>query len=172
LVIIFLKLTIFDPVITKRLIISIILLLTYSLGFAHNFLPHNHDSETAVHEHSHEENEHSHHHHNAKEQTQQEHEHISHGDHFDEGFYDLLICFLHDADHHEDECDNHYFIPAKNNNPLTNQSEQLKLVATIIGLTVKIEQTESAYYVDPNSTICYRSPSIEDSPLRGPPRIS
>ncbi|MDB4533628.1 hypothetical protein N9242_02065 [Vicingaceae bacterium] len=157
---------------TKKLFISIILLLTYSLGFAHNFVPHNHDSETAVHEHSHEENGHSHHHHSTKEQAHQDHEHISHGDHFDEGFYDLLICFLHDADHHEDECDNHYFIPTKTNSSSTNKLHQQKLVATLIALTVVLEKPELTYKLDVNSSIFYRSLSMEDSPLRGPPSIS
>ncbi len=147
-------------------------MLTYSLGFAHNFIPHHHDSETSVHEHSHENDEHSHHHHNTKDQDHQDHEHISHGNHFDEGFYDLLICFLHDADHHEDECDNHYFIPAKNNNSITNQSQQLKLVATLFALPIEFEEPELTAYLDVNSTVLYRCPSIEDSPLRGPPSIS
>lgn len=155
--------------IIKRLSISIILLLTYSLGFAHNFVPHNHDTEITVHEHSHEESGHSHHHHAAKEQAHQEHKHISHGAHFDEGFYDLLICFLHDADHHEDECDNHYYIPAKANNTSTNNLLPQQLVATIIALSVEIEPTELTYNIEVNSRINYRSPSIENSPLRGPP---
>ena len=35
----------------------------YSLGFAHNFIPHHHDSKTMIHEHSHENDGHKHHHH-------------------------------------------------------------------------------------------------------------
>ena len=138
-----LKIIIFETVITKKLIISIVLLLTYSLGFAHNFIPHHHDAGTVNVEHSHENDDHPHHHHNAKEQAHQEHQHISHGDHVDEGFYDFLICFLHDANHHQEECDNPYFIPVKSNNPTSNKSHQLKIAVTLFALTVHSDQIGS-----------------------------
>ncbi len=158
--------------ITKKIIISIILLLTYSLGFAHNFIPHHHDTETEIHKHSHEDEGHHHHHHGSEEKSHEGHEHISHGDHFDEGLYDLIVCFLHDANHHEDECDNHYFIPTKNSNRKTQNSQQLKLVAVLFSLSVEITQPELTTNLDVNSSIAYRDPSMEDSPLRGPPSIS
>ncbi|PCI99590.1 MAG: hypothetical protein COB15_03775 [Flavobacteriales bacterium] len=155
--------------ITKKVFISIILLLTYSLGFAHNFIPHHHDVETEVHEHSHENDGHNHHHHGSEEKSHEGHQHISHGDHYDEGLYDLIICFLHDANHHNNECDNHYFIPAKSNNSLSSKSQQLKLVATLLALTIEVEQPELTTYFNVNSTTYYQSHSIENSPLRGPP---
>jgi len=154
-------------VIKKNIIISIILLLTYSLGFAHNFIPHNHDIGTEVHEHSHENEEHKHHHHASEEKSHNDD--ISHGDHFDEGFYDLILCFLHDANHHEDECDNHYYIPAKSNNSLSKKSNQLKLAATLLASTINIKQPELISNLDFNSNLFYHSHKIEGSPLRGPP---
>ena len=158
--------------ITKKIIISIILLLTYSLGFAHNFIPHHHDAETEIHEHSHENDGHKHHHHASEEKSHEGHEHISHGDHYDEGLYDLLICFLHDANHHEDECDNHFYIAPKPNNTLSNKSQQLKLVATLFALTTEVELPELTTYFEANPTTFYQPHSIEDSPLRGPPSNS
>jgi hypothetical protein len=157
----------FDAVLTKKIILSILLLFTYSLGFAHSFIPHQHTTET--HEHVHEENGHTHHHHSTKEQAHQDHEHITHGDHFDEGLYDLIVCFLHDANQHQQECDLLYVIPTKTNNTSTNKSQHLKLVATQLVFPLKAEQAQSIHQVEANSTICYRSSSLEDSPLRGPP---
>lgn len=155
--------------ITKKIIISIILLLTYSLGFAHNFIPHQHDSQTETHSHAHEDD-HEHHPHNSV--VDSDHEHISHGDHFDEGLYDLLVCFLHDADFHNDDCNNHYFISTKSNNSLTNKSQQLALVATLLALTIEFDQPRSTTNIVVDQATSYRSPSIADSPLRGPPVLS
>jgi len=50
----------------KKAFISILLLLTYSLGFAHNFVPHNHSNETEEHAINHENEEHHHHHNSVK----------------------------------------------------------------------------------------------------------
>ncbi len=156
--------------ITKKIIISIILLLSYSLGFAHNFIPHHHDVDTEAHEHVHANDNHNHHHHHGSEdKSHNDHKHISHGDHYDEGLYELIICFLHDANHHEDDCNNHYYISAKSNNSLSSKSQQLKLVATLFALTIEVEQPELTSRFNVNSTTFYQSHSIEDSPLRGPP---
>ncbi len=159
----------FVAVLTKKLILSIFLLFTYSLGFAHSFIPHVHTSESQNHEHVHEENGHAHHHHHSLEQVNQDHEHISHGDHFDNGFYEVLICFLHDVNPHKDECSHPYFIPGKSNNTSSNKSQQQKLVATRLISPLKVEQTEVIDRLAANARICYSSPSLEDSHLRGPP---
>lgn len=155
----------------KRIVISFFLLLTYSLGFAHNLIPHQHDSETEKHSHAHD-NKHEHHHHSEPKKSKVEHEHISHGDHFDEGFYDLLVCFLHDADFHTDDCNTHYIAPTKTHRSLTNKSQKTLFVATLLAVTIEVEQPELATYFNVNSIIFYHSHSIEDSPLRGPPSIS
>lgn len=156
----------------KRIIISLLLLLTYSLGFAHNFIPHQHDSETETHDHAHDDK-HEHHHHNGISKLAVDHEHISHGNHFDEGFYDLLVCFLHDADFHSDDCNNHYFIPTKTNNTSSERSLQLfAIVNTLFATTLETEEASSLNFLDAYLTSNYRSLSLVDSPLRGPPVLS
>jgi len=156
----------------RRVIISFLLLLTYSLGFAHNFVPHQHGSQTEKHKHTHDDK-HEHHHHNETNNLAIDHEHISHGNHFDEGFYDLLVCFLHDTDFHSDDCKSHYFIPAKSNNTLSERSLQLfAIVNTLFSTTLESEEASSIDFLDLDFTSDYRSPSLVDSPLRGPPVFS
>ena len=152
-----------------------ILLLTYSLGFAHNIIPHSHDSETEHHEENHEHeghhHHHHHHHHSTSKQLTANHEHITHGNHFDEGLYDLLICFLHEA-HQEDECENQHYIPANTNRIIINKLQVNKLVATLFSITLESEMSELISENQIDSETSYLSPSVEDTPLRGPPSIS
>jgi hypothetical protein len=151
------------------MLISALLLLTYSLGFAHNFVPHHHDTETQVHEHAHQNEAHEHHHHKSSAHKHQAHEHISHGDHYDEGFYDLLIRFLHDVEHHDAKCDPLYFVPVKRNTILSQTALQLTLFNTLLGLTTEFDKFESRAYFTGGSLFFYPSYSTPYSPLRGPP---
>ena len=154
----------------KRIIISFILLLTYSLGFAHNIIPHQHDSETHTHNHSHD-NAHDHSHSNSL--AHNDHQHVSHGDHFDESLYDLLVCFLHETDFKTDECNIYYIAPPKTNASSKAQTQQLlAVISTLFELVSDSENTPSKHIVGNDSTKDYLSPSIANSPLRGPPSIS
>ena len=156
----------------KRIIISLLLLLTYSLGFAHNFIPHQHNAETETYNHAHDDN-HEHHHHNEIRKLAVDHEHISHGNYFDEGFYDLLVCFLHEVDFHSDDCNNHYFIPTKTNNASSERSLQLfAIVNTLFATTLETKEASSLDFLHIDLTSNYQSPSLVDSPLRGPPVLS
>jgi len=153
----------------KRIIISLLLLLTYSLGFAHNFIPHQHNAETETHNHAHDDKN-EHHHHNGINKLGVDHEHISHGNHFDDGFYDLLVCFLHDAEFHSDDSNNDYFIPTKTNNTSSEISLQLfAIVNTLFATTLETKEASSLDFLDIDLTSNYRSPSLVDFHLRGPP---
>ena len=70
-----------------KLIISIILLLTYSFGFAHNLVPHCNDSGEESHNHA---PNHNHHYHADEEEIDSAHSDIAHDDHFDEGINDFI----------------------------------------------------------------------------------
>ncbi len=155
----------------KKALISLLLLLTYSLGFAHNFIPHSHDTDTEAHLVAHEKGEH-HHHHHAVKHSESNHKHVSHGDHYDKGFYDLLLCFMHDSHDHQNDCKDQHYIPAKTNTVTMNKFQANKLVAVLFSFDLEIEKSEftSDHYF--NSDIAYLSPSIEDTPLRGPPSNS
>ena len=145
-----LKISIFDFVTIKKGIISIILLLTYSLGFAHNFIPHAHNTENETHPHSHQNDEHSDHHHNVTKSLNGDHKHIPHGDHYDKGLYDLIICFLHDANPHQDESKHDFYFPLKTNNKLSSKWQKFQLIATLFLLITAAEQTDITDYFNVN----------------------
>ena len=144
------------------------LLLTYSLGFAHNVIPHSHSDEVHEHKGSHEDNTH---HHHSNEHAHLDHEHVSHGDHYDEGFYDLFICFLHETEHQEEDCEEHYLIPTKSNR-VVNQLQSNLFVAVLFLLTNEVDSDDTLADFELNLANFYRTPSIVDTPLRGPPSES
>lgn len=150
---------------TKKIFISVILLLVYTIGFSHNLIPHTHDIDTEDEIVVHNED---HHHHKTHKEKHANHEHISHGDHFDEGFYELLICFLHTAENQSKDCDNHYYIATDHNRIITSK-QQVKLLATIVALYNEPEESFlfSEFYAVAELKI--RPPLITNSPLRGPP---
>ena len=168
---ILLKFTTFAFVMSKKIFISMILLLTYSLGFAHNIVPHHHHAETEHHEINHEQAGHHHHHHKSSKDLNTDHKHISHGDHFDESLYDLLVCFLHEAQQ-EDECKNQHYIPVETNRVVINTFQINNLVTILFSINLETDMYETFSRHQINSETAYLSPLIEDTPLRGPPSIS
>jgi hypothetical protein len=156
---------------TKKAFISILLLLTYSLGFGHNFIPHNHGTEKVEHVAAHENNGHHHHYHNNVTHLNVTHKHISHRDHFDHGFYDLLVCFMHEA-HQEESCKENHYVPSKSTRFIVSKLQTVKPIDLLI--SINLETTNSGLFsgVIVNSTLDYLTPNIESRSLRGPPSIS
>lgn len=79
----------------KQSTFSLVLLLSYSLGFAHNLLPHCSNPDQFSHSHHQ-----SHEHHSEELSNEVNDEHIAHDNHEDEGFYDFFLCLLSEVDHH------------------------------------------------------------------------
>jgi hypothetical protein len=147
----------------KKVIISISLLLVYSLGFAHNLIPHSHELNEAFIDHS--EIGHHHHQHTGEhEHLEEDHEHVAHGSHIDESLYDYLVCMLFEMEHQEHGCELHY-VP------------QVEKVVNTHLLTVipakAISNANNFSKPKPNSVIVpgYFSPLISEIPLRGPPLV-
>ena len=150
----------------KRVVISFFLIFSYTVGFAHSVIPHCDNLLNGNHIHNTAEG-HNHQHHDHSDFSHKDHEHITHGNHFDKGIYDLLICLFSDLEHGESECN------MQHNNPIEpsieyNQQEYIKFISifsTISGDIKEIEQqrlsklSESAYY----------SPELSAQSLRGPP---
>ena len=149
-----------------KIIISLLLLLTYSFGFAHNLVPHCSDFSTENHN-----NTHNHHSHTSGEEQNAEHNHITHNNHFDEGVYDYLVCLVHETETPESECSvEHCFTMNANDNSLKKLDKlQAIILFAVFQPIVQDEAIES--YFD-NTEISYLSPPIEDSPHRGPPVLS
>ena len=145
--------------------ISIILLFTYTLGFAHNLVPHHmdigeHGNETAFHEH---------HQHNDSEELNPDHNHHDHGDHFDEGLYDFILCFFSELEQPSESCSVHYYFPAES----TKNVKQFKsnaLLATYFALALKLDFSQE--YSISEIEYFYSSPLSGCEWTRGPPSIS
>ena len=88
----------------KKTIISLVLILSYTVGFAHNFIPHCSDVHTGE-NHSKVEHNHEHHSHDGHDSLEKDHSHVEHGDHFDEGLIDYLVCLFDGVKHHDHSCD-------------------------------------------------------------------
>jgi hypothetical protein len=147
----------------KRTVISLFLLLTYTLGFGHDVIPHQHNSDTHHHAETH------HHHDGATHKHEhKQHDHVAHGNHFDSSLYDLIICFLSEASHATEECEfTHYTLSntasaAKNT---TQASSTISLYSSIVAETTNNTNGDDFNF----SSINYRPRRIASSPLRGPP---
>ena len=154
----------------KKVLISILLLITYSLGFSHNLIPHTHNVESEEHTIAHQKGEH-HHHYHQNETRKQGHEYITHGDHYDENIYDLLVCFLHNADEQKEMCSFELYIPSPSNRALANKIEKVKLLAILAALSTEIEQPKIIFSEFTYLKIKSSPSPIENSPLRGPPEV-
>jgi len=151
-----------------KLIISIILLLTYSFGFAHNLVPHCNDSGEENHNHA---PSHNHHYHAEGEAIDAEHSDIAHDDHFDEGINDFITCLVNESETPEEECSiEHCFIINSNSFSLKDINK-IQVAIVLFTVTQPIVQNEPIAYSSTDLEINYLSPPLEDSPHRGPPFI-
>tara|TARA_B110000967_G_C18768568_1_gene501800 strand:+ start:422 stop:880 length:459 start_codon:yes stop_codon:yes gene_type:complete len=147
----------------KKIIISLSLLLVYSLGFAHNFIPHCHDVNEAFVEHS--DLGHHHHQHAAEHvHAEENHQHVSHGSHMDENLYDFLVCILFEMEHQEHGSVFHYLPLAEK---LVTENQTILAVVAVSSLSSINNLSKPKNNVVIVSG--YFSPLINELPLRGPP---
>ena len=155
----------------SKIVISLLLLLTYTFGFAHSAIPHangghaNLQSQTeAVSDHSH-----AHHQHNEGENSDSNHEHLSHENHFDASITDYMLCVLNDMEHKDANCNVLQYIPIKRSNKNLENWSKTAIVALVYTFFIDIEQpTESATYYAIDAPL-FKSPPLLNSPNRGPP---
>ncbi|UTW61967.1 hypothetical protein KFE98_18440 [bacterium SCSIO 12741] len=145
----------------KKVIVSLFLLLTYSMGFAHYLVPHSHE----------EAGEHTHHHHLDLDNHNEDEFHVHHDDHVDASLYDWLVCLVTDMEHPEDDCSNE---PSELTSPLTltqKVQKKIELISTlyvILELPVaECEEPVNTAYFTPE----YQVPPLLRSFLRGPPSV-
>lgn len=76
----------------KKSILSFLLLFTYTIGFAHDFIPHYHieDVHFGVGNHDH---------HSHVSENSNSTEIVEHGNHLDNGIYDYLVCIFSEGSH-------------------------------------------------------------------------
>lgn len=147
----------------KRFISSLFLLLVYSLGFAHNLIPHCHDVNEAFADHS----ELGHHHHEHSEihdHDGENHEHVAHGSHVDEGLYDFLVCILFEMEHQEHGSVLH-FLPTTIK--VVNSTQPFLVVLSNLSDVQEFDFIKPTFKT--TVTPGYFSPLIGALSLRGPP---
>ena len=126
------------PVKSRRVVISILFLLVYSVGFAHQLIPHHNGD--AGHKHFCEDSELStFNKENLEENNCNELTCFVHDNHCDDGLYELLSCLFNDETHPEDDCKTEYFIPVKKSNSEIKKLSNSKVVAVIIALFIRIQ---------------------------------
>lgn len=150
----------------NKVIISLILLLTYSFGFAHNLVPHCTDSGEENHNHS---PSHNHHFHFEGEAINSEHADIAHDDHFDEGINDFITCLVNESETPAEDCSiEHCFTVNFNEFSLKdlNKIQTAILFSTVSDLSVAYKLDSNYFEVVEE---IHSTPLIENSPHRGPP---
>ncbi|MBL4624003.1 MAG: hypothetical protein JKY42_02505 [Flavobacteriales bacterium] len=150
----------------SKIVISLFLLLTYVVGFGHNVVHHHHDG--AAHNHVE-----THHHHDYKIGKENHHEHVAHGSHYDDSLYDLIVCFLSEEEHSSEACEVNYYVHTKTSRTInTSVARQIGILVSTFNFFSRIHSSnlncESANYI----AIAYLSPSIDNSPHRGPPAFT
>ena len=150
----------------KKTVLSLVLLLSYSLGFAHNLLPHCSNPDQFSHSH-HE----LHEHHSDGELAESQHEHIAHDNHEDEGLYDFLLCLLSEADHH-------YHYELNTDFTFSNISEINLDFLKVKFKAIAVAEITPDYFTSfiPSRQLepqqFYRSPFVGHLRHRGPPHLS
>ena len=150
----------------KKTILSLVLLLSYSLGFAHNLLPHCSNPDQLSHNH-HE----LHEHYNGEGSSELDHAHITHNNHKDEGLYDFLLCLLSEVDHHTHDELNTEFTFSKTSK--VNLGFLKVKFNAITAEKISVEYFSSFISVQPiDFQHFYYSPRIGHLRHRGPPQVS
>ncbi|MBL4745076.1 MAG: hypothetical protein JKY08_01785 [Flavobacteriaceae bacterium] len=158
----------------NKLIISLLLLLTYAFGFAHSAIPHvdgGHanlqlQTETIL-THSH-----AHHQHATGETSEDNHEHLSHDNHYDTNITDYLLCVLNEMEHKDSNCNVLQYIPLKRSNKNLENLSKTAVIALVYSFFIYLEQpVESVSYYSNNAPL-FKSPPLLNSPNRGPPSFT
>lgn len=158
-----------------KTIISITLLLTYVLGFGHSLTPHCEINCNGLNEEKHL---HEHHQHDGDDHLNSEHDHVEHGDHFDEGWVDYLVCLFSDVEHHGSNCHTHYVVSEENiqwNKSIEKNADQNNKSNIAVFVEYKLigqKLTTTTNRVNGPPINFYRQTHLSSFTLRGPPIYS
>jgi len=141
----------------KRIVISLLLLCTYSLSFAQGLLPHSHDWQDGI-------GNEEHHHYGYQDKDSSN---KGEGKQGDDSLLDLILCFLTDLDNPDDDA------KIETNNPNLNSQKvfQKAQLAAVILSFIPLPEPELQYYV-PRVEPLFRRLLTRYIPQRGPPTIS
>ena len=145
-----------------KIIISLTLLFTYSLGFVHNLVPH--CSSISSHE-SHS----SHQHHSHDEPHEENHIHVLHENHVDEGILDYILCVVNESANEGNECIEEHFFTLQSNTVSLKKINHIP--TTIVLFTISNKLADALITINYNfkKNSFYSSSTLENASLRGPP---
>ncbi len=150
----------------KNSILAYFLILSYTLSFAHSFIPHSDTLIDGQHVHEFTKN-HSHSHDLFHSHSTVNH--IQHEDHLDEDLYDYLICLFSDLEHGTSECLMEHELPSQFN------SSSFVFVIPFISdfFSVEILSIDNDRPITFSDHQLFYTPPLNSShKLRGPPSLS
>ncbi len=151
----------------KNSILAYFLILSYTLSFAHNLIPH---SDTLIDgQHLHDLI-HEHNHFHSDFHSHSTDDHILHENHLDENVLDYLICIFSDLEHGESECAMEHETPSQEVNVSFLFVDVFYAVINFHDIDVILEQKNKEYSI--SKEIIYSSPHYSTYKLRGPPILS
>lgn len=148
-----------------KVVVSFLLLLTYSFGFMHNLIPHYEELES----HNYSSANHQHHQHTLNDDVITNYDHILHDNHFDEDLLDLIICFFSETKHANIGCDIQHYLPGETIDISKKELTKVKLVAILFSFVLNAEQSEPVFIIETDLKAKYLSQALANSPYRGPP---
>lgn len=143
--------------------ISFLLLLTYSLGFAHNLVPH---CSSIL---PHESHAYSHQHHSHQSPHEEDHMHVVHQNHVDDGLLDYVLCVVNDTGNEEHECVEDHFFTIQNNAISLKKIIYLPTSIILFAINNELKEALMATRFMLENNITYVSPPLKNTSLRGPP---
>jgi hypothetical protein len=152
----------------RKALISFLLILSYSFGFAHNLVPHC----TEFHiEHADEIHEHhdDHHDHEVGEIIDDDHSHVVHNDHYDDNLLDYFLCALEDVNHHDDGCNLECYTQIPEFNGSEKSADKSLDHFDFQSCFVSLERTSSESNYTDVSVLHLSEESTAQCPYRGPP---
>lgn len=155
-----------------KAIISLLLLFTYSIGFAHDLIPHCHaDEAIELITTEHGENHHHLEHHNHAKIENLDDDDVLHENHLDDSLFDYVVCLLSKLQHNQGLAHLH-FIHATTDNDSEKECARTSLLAVLLVTYVEFTSEEPFILFDRYIANNSQSPFIVASPHRGPPFLS
>ncbi len=145
----------------RKVWFSGLLLMIYSIGYAHELLPHCHIDHPV----DHIAHEAGHHHHEHLPHDALAHDHIVHDQHLDHGLFDFVICLLNEWKHPLVDMP-HLSMPAANAN-----AGSVKTFVSLLCFSAIVDPVESKIDPHPDLVLQPAGPDLilSNCPHRGPP---
>lgn len=156
-----------------KVFVSIFLLLTYTVGLAHEVIPHSHYNLVG---HSHGNNKQAPDQHPADHQHHQENcenDHFTHGDHCDEDLLEYVVCLVSEKGHPA-TCNARFLYVPNLAHVKVKITEDQTFPSTAAFLSALVERyyPPAWHELQPELPLDYSPPLLAAAPLRGPPVVS